>query len=154
MTSDVAALLDDLDHRGRRTRTHINQGEAMKIKQGQEADYAKYVEMNSKDGYSKGVVDYAEAWADLMEKAIGAQTISNAIEHTIRSVAKDTSHEADTDGITGYMYGAAVSALSRFWEHGDVLRAWHNRQYVSEEKATEADKTGGVVNPAIVTIGG
>lgn len=125
----------------------------MKIKQGLEQEYAEYVKMNSEDGYSKAVVDYAEAWAALMEQHIGTTTISNAIEHAIRSVAKATSHEADTDGITGFMYGAAVSGLSKFWLYGDELRAWHNRQYLDEDKAAEADKAGGVVNPAILHIG-
>lgn len=118
----------------------------MKIKQGKEAEYATYKEINSKDGYSKGVVDFGDRWADLMEADM-------ATGKSLRECAQDACSRADTGGITGYMYGAAVSALSQLWEHGDDLRAWHNRQYVSEEKAAEADKTGGVVNPAIVTIG-
>lgn len=117
----------------------------MKLKAGTESEYATYKDINAKDGYSKGVVDFGERWADLMEADIAAGK-------TVAQSAPEASSQADTDGITGFMYGAAVSALSHFWEHGDALRAWHNREYLPEDKAAEADKTGGVVNPAIVTI--
>lgn len=125
----------------------------MKIKQGKEAEYAKYKEINSKDGYSKQVVEYGERWGDLMEKAIGAQTISNAIEHTIRSTAQDASHEADTSGITGFMYGCAVSALAEFWEHGEALRRWHNVATQIGTEGERANESGGVLNPAVLNIG-
>lgn len=124
----------------------------MKIKQGLEAEYAEYVEKNSHDGYSKGVVTYTESWAALMEAAIGEQT-GNAMEHTIRSVAKTTSHEADNEGITGFMYGCAVQALSHFWEHGEILRRWHNLDTQIKNEGEKANESGGVLNPAVMTIG-
>jgi hypothetical protein len=38
--------------------------------------------------------------------------------------------------------------LARFWKHGEALRVWHNAKHgVSAE-------TTGVVNPAVLTIGG
>jgi hypothetical protein len=117
----------------------------MKLKPGTEAEYAKYKSINAADGYSKAVVDFGEQWADLMEVGLAAGK-------TVAQIAQEASSQADTDGITGFMYGAAVSALSHFWEHGDALRAWHNREYLPEDKAQEADKSGGVVNPAILTI--
>ena len=75
----------------------------MKIKH--EIKWKSYVEKNT-DPYGKACVDYALAWANLMEArmADGAE---------IAAIAKETSHEADTDGITGFMYGAAVSMLSQ-----------------------------------------
>lgn len=59
--------------------------------------------------------------------------------------AKQLSYEADKEGITGFMYGAAVSILSQCWEYGEFLRKWHNKEY-------EYDGDG-VVNPAVITIG-
>ena len=59
--------------------------------------------------------------------------------------AEKCSHDADTDGITGFMYGAAVSILSNHWKYGELLRKWHNKEY-----GHEGD---GVVNPAVLTIG-
>lgn len=115
----------------------------MQIAAGQEQAYAQYKELNSKDSYSKGVVDFGERWADLMEKEI-------AQGKTVVEIAEEASHKADTDGITGFMYGAAVSALSQFWAHGKDLAKWHNRQYLPEVDA--ATEEGGTVNPAIITV--
>lgn len=109
----------------------------MKIKAGKEKDFEQFVKVNN-DPYSLGVVRYTERWAELMEKEIanGANLVD---------IAQRTSDEADTEGITGFMYGCAVSALSHLWEHGEELRKWHNKEYNYEGD--------GVVNPAIITIG-
>lgn len=109
----------------------------MKIKAGREKDFETFVEVNSKDGYSFGVVKYMKRWAELMEKEI--ENGSKVVD-----IADRTSHIADTEGITGFMYGCAVSALSQFWEYGEELRRWHNKEYNYEGD--------GVVNPAIITI--
>ena len=90
------------------------------------------------DGYGKCCVDYAESWAKLMQVAI-----SNG--ETVVQCAERTSHELGFYGITGFMYGAAVSILAASWKHGEELRKWHNKEYNHEGD--------GVVNPAILTIG-
>lgn len=117
----------------------------MKIKEGMEAEYEKYKKVNSADGYSHRVVTYGEDWANLMEKlmASGAK---------IEDIAKETSHQADTDGITGFMYGAAVSALARFWEHGEELRRWHNLDCQIGTEGEKANAEGGTLNPALINI--
>lgn len=103
-------------------------------------EYKQYVEKNSKDGYSKCCVDYAEQWAKLMQ-------IEIAKGKKVVEVAQETQKPLDYIGITGFMYGCVVSALSHFWIHGEELRKWHNKEYgVSEDKK-------GVVNPAVLTIG-
>ena len=90
------------------------------------------------DGYGGAIVDYAQRWARLMQaRMAGGQELED--------IAQATADEADTDGITGFMYGAAVSTLSKCWKHGDRLNRWHNRKYGVEE-------SNGTVNPAIVTI--
>ncbi len=119
----------------------------MKLKQGTEAEYAAYVEKNSHDGYSKAVVDYAERWANLMEKAMGDGA-------KLEDVADSLSDSADTDGITGFMYGCAVSALSHFWEYGEQLRRWHNLKTQIHHEGEKANESGGVLNPALLNIGG
>ncbi|MCF7618589.1 hypothetical protein [Bacillus sonorensis] len=91
----------------------------------------------NKNPYGSGIFEYVERWANLMETEIakGAK---------VKDIAEKLSHEADTEGITGYMYGASVSVLSQCWEHGDELRKWHNKEYEYEGEGT--------VNPAILTI--
>lgn len=118
----------------------------MKLKAGMEAEYATYVEKNSHDGYSKGVVDYGEKWAALMEAALDAGA-------KLEDIADPASTTADTDGITGFMYGCAVKALSHFWEHGEQLRRWHNLKTQLGHEGEKANESGGVLNPAILVIG-
>lgn len=115
----------------------------MKIKQELKDEYDSYVKKNSKDPYSRAVVDFAEQWAREMEKSMNKGI-------TLAEIAETACSLVDSRpgfGITGYMYGASVSALSYFWEHGEELRSWHNAKY-STKKDIE-----GTINPAIVTIG-
>lgn len=115
----------------------------MRIKD--QANWDKYVTLNT-DPYGKACVDYARAWADLMEQRMlaGAE---------LEAVAKETSHQADTDGITGFMYGAAVSMLAQVWEHGERLRRWHNLDIQFKDEGEKANASGGVLNPALLVIG-
>lgn len=101
-----------------------------------EENWNKYVESN-KDSYGSYVIRYAERWANMMEAEIdkGAK---------VKDIAKKTSDKADTEGITGFMYGCAVKILSDVWSYGEELRKWHNKEYDYEGD--------GVVNPAILTI--
>jgi hypothetical protein len=97
--------------------------------------------LKNTDFYGKGVVDYADRWAALME-----QRIANG--EKLADIASETSHAADTNGITGFMYGAAISTLVACkWIHAEDLRRWHNREY-----GVESDTS--IVNPAILTFGG
>lgn len=91
----------------------------------------------NQDAYGGGVYTYAKCWGLLMQSRI------NKGEKLI-DIANETSHQLGWLGITGFMYGAAVSVLSSTWKYGEELRKWHNKDYGHEG--------GGVVNPAILTI--
>ena len=114
----------------------------MKLKQGTEQEYAEYKEKNS-DPYGGAVVRYSEAWADLMESKL-------ANGEKLVDFAEKTSHEADTEGITGFMYGCAVGGLAKFWEHGEELRKWHNKEVQIGDEGDKANENGGVLNPALL----
>jgi hypothetical protein len=101
---------------------------------------------NNPDPYGSEVYRYAEAWADLMEAAM-------AKGDKLEDVAKATSHKADTTGITGYMYGAAVSILASTWQHGEALRRWHNIDVQIGSEGERANEKGTVLNPALLSIG-
>jgi hypothetical protein len=95
------------------------------------------------DDYGAAILRYAEHWATLMQaqakkegKEIDMQFI---IDH-----AREASFKADVEGITGFMYGAAVSVLAKCWKYGELLRKWHNKEY-----SNDGD---GIVNPAVLTI--
>ena len=63
---------------------------------------------------------------------------------SVIQIAGRASHDADVNGITGFMYGCAVNVLSQVWKYGEELRVWHNKQY-----GHEGD---GIVNPAVLTV--
>lgn len=113
----------------------------MKFKPGKEEDYQKGYN-NNLDPYGHAVFVFAERWAESMEKLI---EITGEPEKTITENAEMLSRAADIEGITGYMYGCAISILADCWEYGEILRKWHNKEYNYEGD--------GVVNPAILTIG-
>lgn len=100
------------------------------------------------------MVKFSERWAALMEKQIpDGSTSPQTLGILVREdFAKNTSHEADTDGITGFMYGCAVQGLAHFWIHGEELRCWHNKEIQIGTEGDEANQNGGVLNPAILNI--
>ena len=98
---------------------------------------------NNTSSYGAGVVFFANTWAQMMEGLINQGS-------ALKDIADECSNLADTDGITGFMYGCAVSILSQCWKYGSDLNAWHNGQY--GEQGEEATKSGGTINPAVFTI--
>lgn len=103
------------------------------------ANWEKWVEINSKDGYSLGVVTYARRWAKYM------QHLMSKHNKNLPQIADKASHVSDIEGITGFMYGCAVGMLSQCWKYGEELRRWHNKEWGQED-------SDGVVNPAVLTI--
>ena len=73
--------------------------------------------------------------------------------HELKDIAKETSHEANTEGITGFMYGCAVSMLSELWEHSEALRQWHKLDTQIGDEGEKANESGGTLNPAVMQIG-
>lgn len=102
-------------------------------------DESGWLEGKSKntDPYGACIYEYAEGWAKLMQ-------VQMAKGIRLVDCAAPTSYELGFLGITGFMYGAAVSVLSHCWKYGEELRKWHNKEYKHEGD--------GVVNPAILTI--
>lgn len=88
------------------------------IKEGMNDAWAEAKAMNS-DPYGAAAYAYLEGWAALMSSHIAEGS-------SLPDCAKATSTTADVQGITGFMYGCAVQALSQFWVHGEELRRWHN----------------------------
>lgn len=94
----------------------------------------------NKDSYGRAVILFAERWVTAMEEKISEKTTTE----DFAKIAKEESYKADTDGITGFMYGGAVSFLVQTWKYGEHLRKWHNGEYNYEGE--------GVVNPAVLVI--
>jgi hypothetical protein len=109
-----------------------------------EAEWKKWVEANT-DSYGRACVEYAERWANLMEAAMPEGTFDG-------EVARRTSHEANTERITGFMFGAAVTMLAGCWERGEELRRWHNLDRQIGTEGEQANESGGVLNPSVLVL--
>ncbi len=98
---------------------------------------------NMDGDYGEVIIRYAVAWATTIEERINT---GNYLE----DVAKQSSYDVADEGITGFMYGCAVSVLAPAWKYGEQLRKWSNLdiQLNNEGESTNAD--GGVLNPALV----
>lgn len=61
---------------------------------------------------------------------------------------KEAEDKADkvVGGVTGFMYGVAISCLTDVWEYGEELRKYHNTQMGNPSAK-------GTINPAILNIG-
>ena len=103
------------------------------------------VDRNS-DPYGAAGHTYAERWARMMEAEMSRGK-------KLEDVAEECSHLADEEGITGFMYGCAVSILSAVWSHGEELRRWHNLKTQLRDEGEKANESGGVLNPAMLSIG-
>ena len=86
------------------------------------AKWEQWVEINSHDCYSLGVVTYARRWAKYM------QHLMTKHNKAIYQIADKASHVTDIEGITGFMYGCAVAMLSECWKYGEELRRWNNKE--------------------------
>ena len=117
----------------------------MKIAKGKEDRYKQWVEANSNNYYNRGVINFAKRWAEILEKQIDEQNTEDP-KTVIFNNADWSSHDADTEGITGFQYGCAVSFLADVWEYGKLLNSWNNIQYGYSED------TEGTVNPAVWAI--
>ncbi len=101
----------------------------------------------NQDGYGGAVMTYADRWARLMQYEMSQG-------NPLADIADTASHEADIEGITGFMYGCAVSILAKCWKHGEELRRWHNIKTQINKEGEKANEVGGVLNPAMLSIGG
>lgn len=102
----------------KRNATEAKLADAPEMEIADEAAWQSWKD-NNQYGYGWGVIAYAERWARLMQVEINAGK-------KLEDIADTTSREADIDGITGFMHGAAVSVLATSWVHGEQLRRWHN----------------------------
>lgn len=101
---------------------------------------------NNQDPYGSAVIRFAENWARIMQVCM-----SNG--ESLEECAEEASHTADNEGITGFMYGCAVSVLVTSWKYGERLRRWHNLETQIGDEGYEANIDGGVLNPALLQLG-
>ena len=73
------------------------------------------------DPYGHAVFTYMDRWTTAMEREI-AQGVSAAPD-AFKEMVVRTSLEADTEGLSGFMYGCAVQRIRAWWVHRDAFAA-------------------------------
>lgn len=111
----------------------------MDVKPELQASFDKWVSFHRQVEYDRMVVDYAIAWAELMEKHLlkGSR---------LEDVVMKDSFTADHWGISGAQNGFAAGALSTYWVHGHKFRRVYNKSM----GGTGREK--GTINPAMYTV--
>ena len=99
----------------KRISDYIDRLEPFEVKEGTEDDWKEVVKNNQGDAYSESWLNYTVNWAKLMQDLIKNRVILT------EEVMNEVSFLADTCGITGFMHEAAISALKKYWKHGDVF---------------------------------
>lgn len=117
----------------------------MRIKHGMKKKYKEWLKNNT-DGYGRTCFVYAERWADMLEIEY-IKSIYVPMEKILELHGDDYSHKADEEGVTGFMVGMSANILAQCWEFGKIFQKWWNKQYGVEDDT-------GVVNPAVLVIGG
>ena len=56
------------------------------------------------------------------------------------------------DGITGFMAGCVAQWIAHFHPRGEEFRVWWNRRYQLGSEGEAANESGGVLNPALLTL--
>jgi|LSQX01.2.fsa_nt_gb hypothetical protein len=108
----------------------------------------QFVKVNS-DSYGQGVIIFSKNWANQIEKMMKENP-----GRTFGDVVKIAEQDADAaaGGITGFMYGCAVAMLSEVWIRGEDLRRWHNINTQYSDEGYAANKSGGILNPALIVV--
>lgn len=101
------------------------------------------------DDYGGCVYWFAETWANLMEAAMAN---GSSLESCAETCEKGAMDAMGRYSLTGYQYGTAVSILAATWEHGDELRRHHNIKHQIQNEGEQANKSGGILNPAIINL--
>lgn len=140
----------DRKYQEQAARDRADYNAVMEVAPPMERDEVKWQEgiaAQKGSGYGLGVYGFAEAWARLMQHEI-------AHGRKLADVADECCSMADKNfGITGFMYGCAVSVLSHCWTHGEELRRWHNLKTQIKDEGERANDSGGVLNPALLNVG-
>lgn len=104
----------------------------MKIVEGKEEAYGKYVQINSEDDYSKQCITAGEA--------VGA-SLDEGASPAVALLAMNGM------GLTGYMAAMVAKAIAHFHPRGEEIREEWNKQWGAE------GLENGLVNPAIMNVG-
>jgi hypothetical protein len=103
----------------------------MTVKPELKEQYDHYVELNSKDEYSKAVIEASEAVGVLLDEGKTAEEALEGLKGR---------------GLSGYMAATAAKTVAHFHPRGEEVRVAWNKDFGAE------DIEEGIVNPAVLNV--
>jgi|GEM_PF-853326 hypothetical protein len=101
-------------------------------------DWENCKRLNSGESYSRAIIRYTILWVQYMEY------LTKKYGMEMSEIWDRCSDLANVDGVTGFMYGAAASIISRVWQSGEEFRKCYNSKW---------NYSGaGTVNPAMLAV--
>lgn len=92
------------------------------------------------------------------DDAYGAATVAAAVRSLNGLAQGDTPERAESRwsglGITGFMASCAAQMTARFSPRGEEFRRWWNLDKQIRDEGEKANERGGILNSAILNIGG
>lgn len=128
----------ELDQRAKDNAPRLIEAGVALVSAGLVENWREYAETNTQDGCSAAVI---EGTVQAMQALADGKTPAEA-------------ERAAVAAETGFQMGCVAKGVAHFSPRGEEFRKYWNRQYMSEERAAMVDESGGVVNPAVLTIGG
>lgn len=92
------------------------------VAEGKEQDLQTWFD-NNKEPYGRRCITYAQDWAKLMQVELKKGNKLTA------ELVKKLSHQADVDGITGFMYGASKAVLKSTWKYWDLVSEYLEKEF-------------------------
>lgn len=108
------------------------------VKETAMTDWENCKRLNSGESYSRAIIRYTILWVQYMEY------LTKKYGMEMSEIWDRCSDLANVDGVTGFMYGAAASIISRVWQSGEEFRKCYNSKW---------NYSGaGTVNPAMLAV--
>lgn len=108
------------------------------VKETAMIDWENCKRLNSGESYSRAIIRYTILWVQYMEY------LTKKYGMEMSEIWDRCSDLANVDGVTGFMYGAAASIISRVWQSGEEFRKCYNSKW---------NYSGaGTVNPAMLAV--
>ena len=114
-------------------------------------EWNEYVNAN-KDPYGKAVIDAAR---ELMNKLDEIENNSTVPLMDLHGWSKDLVHQVNDElnlGLTAFQAGCVAQIVSECHSLGELFRKDWNRSIQLSDEGEEANKTGGVLNPALLIL--
>ena len=103
----------------------------------------EYVVKSQDDAYNKCCIDVARKVMEILDEGK---------EFKPHDIICKADHEIGVASITGFMAGCVAQMVSECHERGEEFRKQWNKDNQIKDEGDRANNSGGVINPAVISI--